>query len=203
MHEHRNMQRRFECLWILDQSGSMGADARLQKALQYTREALSMLPSALEYESPGVDVRFGCVAGGEPRWIVERGTPVADVVLPSLTASGYSPVGQMLTMVADSEMRLASTPKSAGVSLIVLFTDGYVTDNWEMGIARLRCVSSFHEQHRLAVPLSTDIREDVIASYVSENSPDPASLSDPLCLVHHAAALMRAACGSDQCSCLS
>jgi hypothetical protein len=162
-----------------------------------------MLPSALEYESPGVDVRFGCVAGGEPRWIVERGTPVADVVMPPLTASGYSPVGQMLSMVADSEMRLAGTTKSVDVSFIVLFTDGYVTDKWETGIARLNCVSSFREQHRLAVPLSTDIREDVIASYVSANSPDPILLSDPLRLVHHAAALMRAACESEQCSCLS
>ena len=175
-----------ECVWVLDHSGSMGANASLQKAIQYTKEVLAALPAAVEHESSGMRVSFGCVSGGTPRWLVAKGTAVSEVTFPQVPAADDSPLGEMLCVVADSVM-LTNAASRPSLRVVVLFSDGYATDDWKRGIARLRIAQSPTVTRRLSVPLTDQYCDEVLGAFASPDAPPFSALSDPFALVHHVA----------------
>ncbi len=186
MASHSRPVHDLECVWLLDHSGSMGANAILQKAIQYTKEVLATLPSAVEHESPGMRVSFGCVSGGTPRWLVAKGTPVSEVTFPQVPVADESTLGGMFGLAADSVM-MTDAASRPSLQIVVLFSDGYATDDWKRGIARLRIAQSPKDTRRLSVPLTEQYCEEVLGSFASPDAPAFSALSDPFALVHHVA----------------
>jgi uncharacterized protein YegL len=152
-------------IWLVDGSGSMAHEGKLQALNTAIREALPPLRQ-VSADNPTAEVLVRAVrfATGAS-WHVPDPTPVDRFTWPDLTADGRTDLGHALRLVADA---VHSPPMSdrALPPVLVLVSDGMPTDDWEQGLRQLRAEPWGDKAARLAIAIGHDAARDVLEQFI-------------------------------------
>jgi uncharacterized protein YegL len=187
---------------LLDCSGSMAADGKMQALNTAVREMLPHLESVAA-QNPHAELLVRAIAfSSGARWHVAEPTAPADVRWDDLTAGGYTDLGAALELLCP-ELQVPPMPRRALPPAILLVSDGLPTDDGDAGLELLASTPWGAHAVRTAVAIGRDADVPGLQRFIgSETEPITASNPEELvrCLrwasVHAGLAASTAAPGS-------
>lgn len=175
-------RRELHFIWVLDTSGSMNVDGKIQSLNFAIRETIPQLQSAArDNPSVAVLVRVLTFSSGA-RWHVETPTPVAAMRWTDVTAGGHTDMGRALEMVAEG-LRVPPMPERAVSPVVVLVTDGHHTDDFEAGLGALMAERWGREAVRLAIAIGRDVSHAALRAFIGEDGIEPLEANSQTALV--------------------
>lgn len=177
-------RRELHFIWLLDTSGSMNADGKIQALNVAIREAVPQLRAAAR-DNPNIDMLVRAVTFADgARWHVEQPTPVADLRWQDVTAGGHTDMGEALTLVAQA-LAVPPMPERAVSPVLVLVTDGHHTDDFDAGLAALMAERWGREAVRMAITIGRDVNAEALQKFIGRDDIRPVQAHNPEALIQH------------------
>jgi uncharacterized protein YegL len=151
-------RRELHFIWLLDTSGSMNGEGKIQSLNVAIHETIPHLRSAA-LSNPNVDLLVRAVTFSDgARWHIEKPTPIAELRWVDVTARGHTDLGLALKLVAAA-LKVPPMPARAVSPALVLVTDGYHTnpDDFEQGLAALDAEPWGRQAVRKAIAIGRDV----------------------------------------------
>ena len=175
-------RRELHFIWLLDTSGSMNSDGKIQALNVAIREAIPHLMSAAR-DNPNVDVRVRAMTFSDgARWHIEIPTPVHDLKWIDVAAGGHTDTGTALKLLAQA-LKVPPMPERAVSPVLVLVTDGHHTDDFEAGLAALLAERWGREAVRMAIAIGRDVHLASLQQFIGNDEIRPVEASHPEALV--------------------
>jgi uncharacterized protein YegL len=165
-------------IFLLDGSGSMGVDGKIEALNDAIRGALPHL-AALAEQNPFVDLLVRAVVFADgARWHLREPTPARDVAWAPVSAGGFTDLGAALVEVSSV---LAVPPMDARAfpPVLVVISDGRPTDAFEDGLASVMAQPWGKRAVRLAIAIGSDADLDVLQQFIADPQLRPFSAGDP------------------------
>lgn len=151
-------------IWILDCSGSMGVDGKIQALNTAIRESLPHMQKVAD-ENPYAQVLIRAVAfSSGARWAIKDPTEISELKWTDLTAEGSTDMGAALALVADS-LKMPPMNDRALPPILVLVSDGQPTDDFLHGLELIEAQPWGKKSIRLAIALGADADLDVLLRF--------------------------------------
>lgn len=170
--------------WVLDTSGSMAADGKIQALNVAVREAIPHLRQAAR-SNPGAEVLVQVLAFSTSlRWIVPDPTPVEDFRWQDVGVEpqGRTELGVALRELAGKVRELAATNRGYA-PVFVLVSDGQPTNLTDppfgQGLAELRAEPWGEKAIRLAVGVGRDVEDGVLKEFIGRAEIAPLRADNP------------------------
>ena len=162
--------------WLVDCSGSMAADGKIEELNFAIREAIPEL-RRVAAENPHADVLVRAVrfASGAS-WHIETPTPIDDLRWTDLQAGGVTDLGAALAMITDQLEQLGDRGLPP---VLVLVSDGRPTDQYEAAIRTLVASPWGEQAIRIAVAIGDDADEDVLRRFIGRPDARPLRAEQP------------------------
>ncbi len=175
-------------IWLIDGSGSMRVQGRMEAVNDAIRAAIPHL-QAVARENPQAAVFVNAIRfSDEAHWVDDRLTPVADFRWAGIEAGGGSALGEAVAIVGEA----LQPPLIWGRSLpplLVLITDGLPTDDFRAGMSHLLSKAWGRRAARFAVALGEEAAgeeaQETLRSFVSRDAPPPLLARDSETLAGH------------------
>jgi uncharacterized protein YegL len=175
-------RRELHFIWLLDTSGSMNSDGKIQALNVAIREAIPHLVSAAR-DNPNVDVRVRAMTFSDgARWHIETPTPVHDLKWIDVAAGGHTDTGTALKLLAQA-LKVPPMPERAVSPVLVLVTDGHHTDDFDAGLAALLAERWGREAVRMAIAIGRDVHLASLQQFIGNDEIRPVEASHPEALV--------------------
>jgi uncharacterized protein YegL len=174
-------------VWIVDCSGSMASDGKIQALNNAIREVIPDMASEAD-GNPQVDVLMRVLAFSDgARWIVSQPTEVHQFAWNDLSAAGVTDMGAALAMVSDILKVAPNGPmeQRALPPVLVLVSDGQPTDDFQAGLTRLLSEPWGKKAVRVAIGIGRDADMDVLERFIANPEIRPVLASSPEQLVRH------------------
>ena len=163
-------------LFLIDVSGSMHRDARIDSVNTAMNEALEELSQKMddntEMEIHLNVLKFGCSEGDPCQWMYPNMSSMNAFVWENLKAEGNTPLGEAYyeldRKLSHSGGGFMRSPSAIFAPVIILITDGVPNNRKEAeeGLQMLRTNSWFVHAERMAI--AVDIREDEDTTFLDE-----------------------------------
>lgn len=177
-------RRELHFLWLLDTSGSMNGDGKIQALNVAIREAIPQLQAAAR-DNPNVNVLVRAVTFSDgARWQVERPTPVAELRWTDVSAGGHTDMGAAFRLVAQA-LKVPPMPERAVSPVLVLVTDGHHTDDFDTALAELMAQRWGREAVRMAITIGRDVNTAALQKFIGNDDLRPVQANNPDALVQH------------------
>lgn len=153
-------------IWILDCSGSMSVDGKIQQLNVAIHDALPHMRTVAD-ENPNarVLVRVLTFSSGA-RWHVAAPTPLEDFKWTDIEAAGVTDLGKGLLMVAE-QLRIPPMESRALPPVLVLVSDGHPTDDYKSGLKAIKEQEWGKKAVRIAIAIGgRDADTDVLAQFI-------------------------------------
>lgn len=180
----RMANRPLHFIWMVDCSGSMGYEGKIQALNNAAREAIPQMRDAAASQ-PQAEVLVQVISFAEgAQWVVKDPTPVETFAWTDLAANGTTDLGRALEMVAD---QLAVPPMSTRAlpPVIVLISDGQPTDDFQAGLERLLEQPWGKKAIRIAIAIGRDANDEVLRRFIDNPDIRPVQASNPEQLVRY------------------
>ncbi|TGN62645.1 VWA domain-containing protein [Nocardioides eburneiflavus] len=165
-------------IFLLDASGSMSVDGKIDALNQAIRDALPHLRE-LASQNPFVEIMVRAVAFSDgARWHIADPSPIHDVSWPPVVAGGYTDLGAALVKVAEV-LTVPPMEARAFPPVLVVVSDGRPTDDFEAGLDRLMAEPWGRRAVRLAIAIGADADLDVLARFIGDPDIPPFTANDP------------------------
>lgn len=169
-------------IWILDASGSMAIDGKIQALNNAIRETIPhMRQVADENPNARVLVRALRFANGAS-WHVSTPTSVDKFEWNDLESQGVTDMGRALEMVAD-ELRIPPMTDRALPPVLVLISDGQPTDDMARGLHALMQQPWGKKAVRVAIAIGEDADLDILQQFIGNPDVRPLHANNPEALV--------------------
>jgi len=169
-------------IWILDCSGSMKTDGKIQALNTAIREALPHIRAAAN-QNPEAEVLLRAITfSSGAQWHVAQPTPVEEFRWVDLTAEGHTDLGKALNMVAD-EMMIPPMPQTALPPALVLISDGQPTDDYGTGLKALMATPWGQRSVRLAIAIGQDASYGTLQRFIGNDELQPLHADSPEAIV--------------------
>ena len=110
-------------IWIVDCSGSMAANGKIQALNNAIHEAIPHIQQVAD-DNPNANVLVRAIKfSSGAQWHISQPTPIAEFKWTDLTASGLRDMGKALLMVAD-QLKIPPMTVRGLPPVLVLITDG-------------------------------------------------------------------------------
>ncbi len=162
---------------LLDCSGSMAADGKIQALNVAVREALPHLNDVNETNPHAQLLLRAITFSTGARWHVQEPTPVDEVEWVSTTAGGYTDLGSAIELLLPE----LTTPPMAPNALppaIVLVSDGMPTDDFDASLEALLATEWGRDSLRAGVAIGRDADRETIRRFMSDGG-QPIAASNP------------------------
>jgi uncharacterized protein YegL len=171
-------------IYIVDCSGSMATDGKIQALNNAIREAIPHMQKASE-ENPNVQllVRVIKISNGA-QWHIAQPTPIKDFTWNDLSADGETDMGAALKMVADV-LKIPPMADRALPPVIVLISDGQPTDDFNAGLNALMDQPWGKKAVRIAIAIGRDVDQGVLQKFIGNPELKPLQANTPEALVKH------------------
>ena len=164
--------------WLVDCSGSMAADGKIQALNNAIRETIPHLRDvAADNPFASMLVRAQAFSTGT-HWHIAEPTPVEDLVWTDLAAGGFTDLGAALIELAG-QLRIPPMEQRALPPAIVLISDGQPTDEWEEGLEYLLSEPWGARSVRIAVAIGRDADRSVLQRFIGRDDLDPVTANNP------------------------
>ena len=171
-------------IWIVDCSGSMQADGKIQALNSAIRETIPHM-QAVAKENPNAAVLVRALAFSTgAQWHVSQPTPVADFRWEDVQAGGVTDMGRALSMVAD-QLQIPPMTDRALPPVLVLLSDGQPTDDYNTGLRALLAQQWGKKAVRVAIAIGGDADLDVLQKFIDHPELKPLLAGNPEALVNH------------------
>ena len=168
---------------LLDGSGSMAVDGKIDALNRAIREALPSLRD-LNEQNPFADLLVRAIVFADGAyWHIADPTPVGELVWPSVTAGGFTDLGAALTSVSNV-LKVPPMEERAFPPVLVVVSDGRPTDDFEAGLRRLMAEPWGRRAVRLAIAIGNDADLDVLSEFIGDPELRPFTANDPEQLVY-------------------
>lgn len=169
-------------IWILDCSGSMNEDGKIQALNNAIAETLPHMKAVAE-TNPNADILVRAVTFSTgAQWHVSQPTIVHDFQWEPISAGGLTAMGMALSLVA-SQLEVPPMEERALPPVLVLVTDGHPTDEFSMGLARLMALPWGKKAVRLAIAMGKDVNMEVLQRFIGHSEITPLQANNPETLV--------------------
>lgn len=171
-------------IWIVDCSGSMAYEGKIQALNNAVREAIPQMQDAASAQ-PQAQVLVRVISFAEgARWIVPDPTPVEDFRWTDLEAAGTTDLGAALEMVSQ-QLHVPPMSDRALPPLLVLISDGQPTDDFRGGMDRLLAEPWGAKAVRVAVAIGRDADAEVLRRFIGTPDARPVQANNPEQLVRY------------------
>jgi len=162
-------RRQLHFVWILDVSGSMRADGKIQALNVAISEALPALRAAAQSNmSADVMVRAVTFSTGA-QWHCPDPIPVGEFRWQPVEAGGFTDMGAALSLAAEG-LRVPPMPERGLSPVLVLVSDGQPTDNFADGLRQLLDTTWGSRAVRLAIAIGRDADRNVLQTFIGRES---------------------------------
>lgn len=176
-------RRELHVIWLLDTSGSMNAEGKIQSLNVAIHETIPHLRTAA-LSNPNVEVLVRAVTFSDgARWHIERPTPVFDLRWENVTAGGHTDMGLALKLVAGA-LKVPPMPERAVSPALILVTDGYHTNetDFEEGLAALLAERWGRQAVRKAIAIGRDVDIAALKRFQGDDT-EPLQVEDASTLI--------------------
>ena len=153
--------------FVIDTSGSM-AGAKIGAL----NDAMINILSELQYEGVPMEVSV-LLYSKTVRWMYERPIDISEFEWKNVEANGMTAMGEACMALAK---RFTEDEASNDVSIIIIISDGYPTDDFDEGINALNETPSFLSSNRFAI--AVDDADEVALQRFTSNSDRVFKLKD-------------------------
>lgn len=154
--------------WIVDRSGSMGQDGKIQALNTAVREAIPNMRSVAD-ENPNAQVYVYVLEfSSGARWISADPVPLEQFNWQNLSADGVTDMGKALTMLAD-KLKMPPMPERALPPVLVLISDGQPTDDFNSGLRAVDAQPWGKKAVRIAIAIGGDADSEVLHKFMGGN----------------------------------
>lgn len=171
-------------IWIVDCSGSMAYEGKIQALNNAVREAIPQMQDASAAQ-PQAEVLVRVIAFADgARWVVSEPTPAERFRWTDLVAGGTSDLGTALRMTAE-ELRVPPMLSRALPPVLVLVSDGQPTDDFEEGLESLLAEPWGQRAVRVAIAIGRDADSELLKRFIANPDIRPVQASNPEQLVRY------------------
>jgi len=155
-------------IWMLDRSGSMSEEGKIQILNHAMHESIPILQEA--DQDPKVDVFVQAITFSDvAEWHIPQPTPVGNFVWTDINARGLTAMGEALSKVADRLEELRQHVKRMYRPVLALVSDGAPTDDFDKGLAKLMATPIGKKAIRLALAVGDKANQEVLSEFVGNS----------------------------------
>ena len=159
-------------IWILDCSGSMIYDGKIQQLNLAIREALPGMKGVAD-ENPNADILVRVLKfSNGAEWHISQPTPVDSFTWTDVSADGVTDMGRAFSMVAD-QLKIPPMTDRALPPVLVLITDGQPTDDYATGLKAIMDQPWGKKAVRIAIAIGRDVDNDVLQKFIGHSELKP------------------------------
>ncbi len=153
--------------WIVDCSGSMYGDKigtvnnAIQTCIPEMRSEAENNPNAQLLVRT---LRFSNGAS----WVTGEPVPVEDYAWDDLNAEGVTDMGKAFELLA-AQLSIPPMPDRALPPVLVLMSDGQPTDDYKLGLDRLKRLPWFRKSVRIAISIGRDADDEVLTDFTGNS----------------------------------
>lgn len=171
-------------IWILDCSGSMAANGKIEALNNAIREAIPNMRDVAD-DHPNAQILVRVVKFSDTaEWQVRQATPVEDFRWVDLAAGGVTAMGKALKMVAE-ELDVSRMPQRALPPVLALVSDGQPTDEFDAGLRELMKQPWGKKAVRIAISIGVDADDECLQKFIGHSELKPLRANNPEMLVKH------------------
>lgn len=165
-------------IWLVDCSGSMAYEGKIQALNHAVREAIPHMVEAAASQ-PQAEVLVRVIAFSDrARWVTPDPVPIERFAWSDLEAGGTTDLGHALEMVAEI-LRVPPMTERALPPVLVLISDGQPTDDFDRGMAAVLEEPWGERSMRISIAIGRDADETVLRSFMSSPDHRPVLASNP------------------------
>ncbi len=171
-------------IWLLDCSGSMVAEGKIQALNNAIRETIPHMQQVSE-SNPNAELLVRAIkfsSGAE--WHISQPTPIDQFVWNDLTADGVTDMGRAFSMVAD-QLKIPPMPERALPPVLALISDGQPTDDYASGLASIMQQPWGKRAARIAIAIGRDADHEVLQKFIGNPELKPLQADNPEALVKY------------------
>ncbi len=164
--------------WIVDCSGSMQMDGKIQELNTAIKEALPHMKKVAD-ENPNADILLRALSfSSGAQWHVSQPTALDIFEWNNLTAGGVTDMGKAFTMLAE-QLKIPPMTDRALPPVLVLLSDGQPTDDYKKGLDALMSQPWGKKAVRVAIAIGQDADEDVLQQFIDHPEFKPLRANNP------------------------
>lgn len=168
--------------WIIDTSGSMCSDGKIQATNTGVREALPHLKK-FEDSNPFAQILMRALSfSNGAQWVVSQPTPVKNFKWTDLHASGCTDMGKALSTVAE-HLKIPPMSNREFPPVLLLISDGQPTDDFQGGLNELMSQTWGKKAIRMAIAIGRDANHDVLQQFIGNPEFHPLQANNPEALI--------------------
>ncbi|MBX3000990.1 MAG: VWA domain-containing protein [Caldilineaceae bacterium] len=165
-------------IWMLDCSGSMNMNGKIQQLNQAIKEALPHMRSVAD-ENPSAKVLVRAITfSNGARWHVANPTPLEDFRWADISADGLTDMGKALKLVAD-QLKIPPMESRALPPVLVLVSDGQPTDDYKSGLQAIKDQPWGQKAVRIAIAIGADADVEVLSQFIDHPEIKPLQANSP------------------------
>ena len=171
-------------VFLLDISGSMSVDGKIQALNQAIRESIPQMRSAAR-DNPNAQLLVRALTFSRgARWHVADPTPASELTWLDLDAGGHTDLGAALRLLG-AELTDSAMPERSIPPVLVLVTDGYPTDDFQAALQAFLTLPWARRAVRLAIAIGRDANVAVLKAFIANPAIAPLTANNPEALVRY------------------
>jgi|YelNatPaOPRAMG01_1025707.scaffolds.fasta_scaffold96175_1 uncharacterized protein YegL len=165
-------------IWIVDCSGSMGYDGKIQSLNAAIRESIPHMKKMAE-ENPNAQVLVRAVKfSNGAEWHIAQPTPVEQFEWIDLEAGGETDMGKAFRLVAE-QLKIPPMSERALPPVLVLVSDGQPTDDYASGLKVLLELPWGKKAVKIAIAIGGDANHEVLQRFINNPEIKPLQADNP------------------------
>ena len=168
--------------WLLDCSGSMGVNGKINSLNFAVREAIPEMRSAAE-SNPRAQLLVRVLTfASDAKWHVPTPVTVDQFNWVDVTADGVTDMGRAFKLVA-AQLEMPPMEERAIPPVLALVTDGQPTDDYRSGLTAMDQTPWGKRAVRIAIAIGADADKDVLQEFLGNSELQPIQADNPKALV--------------------
>lgn len=170
-------KRELHFIWVVDCSGSMSDDGKIQ-ALNYAiKEAIPHMQREAENNINANLLVSALKFSTGAQWIIPP-TKVSSFRWNDLEAKGQTDMGQALILLSEI-LRIPPMTNRGLPPVLVLISDGQPTDNFDDGLKKLLNEPWGKKAIRVSIAIGEDVNLDVLQKFIGDKERSPLLAKNP------------------------
>ena len=150
--------------WVVDCSGSMSYDGKMEVVNTAIEECIPEMASAAD-NNPNAQLLIRALQfSSGASWLTAKPVPIKDYSWNPLEANGVTEMGKAFELLA-AQLSIPPMPTRALPPVIVLLSDGQPTDSYKDGLNKLKALPWFKKAVKIAISIGQDADDDVLEDF--------------------------------------